>query len=164
MVPISSSNTIDIGKTLYVFLLLFCHIVQILHQKIERKNGMKRNWQTKKVQEKERKRISQLQMILSVEQSIKIFHANAVIQHTDLTTCKPNFKQRHRIINGFQNACKCDVNVCMCACTMYLYCTCCVHSLNGKQFSNESAWLAKPPFNRSTLIFCGDGAVTFYTS
>lgn len=59
--------------------------------------------------------------------------------------------------------------VCLCVC---VYCTCRVHRVNGKHFSNGSAFDLQN--HRSTkrncvrmcvlLISCGDGAVTFYTS
>lgn len=178
MVSISSSNAIGCWQNIIFFTFLLkksriAHVVTNIASE-KKKKKKKRKWQTKKAREKNKRKRNKLkvQLILSVEQSIKIFHANAVIQHADLTTCKPNFKQKYRIIYGFQNACKCDVSVCVFVCVclyLYVYSTClCTQCVNGKQFSNGSALLAKPPFNKTLciciLISCGDGAVTFYTS
>lgn len=115
----------------YRFCFIRSNIASVWNES-NKKNRRKQNDKESAREEDEEKKTKQLQvqLILSAEQSIKIFHANAVIDtHThshrkaaDLTTCKPNFQTKG---TELYTALRMHANVTwayMCLC-----CTCRVH-------------------------------------
>lgn len=161
MVSISSSDAIE--KSSYSYTQIYCTLKERKKKKTVNKESAR-----EKRSSRGREIATRVQLILSVEQSIKNFHANAVIHSTPARTLRP-VNQISNKNTELYTAFKMHANVTWwCVYELYVP-VCTVQTANI--FQMEALLTSKTTVQNWTvyvmyilLISCGDGAVTFYTS